>query len=58
MRLDLNMLLYAVLFLIILGLFLLSLLRRRKEEKRIRDEADVPGRQDAAPDQKQGDRTE
>jgi hypothetical protein len=33
MRLDLNMLLYALLFLIILGLFLGSLLKRIREKK-------------------------
>jgi hypothetical protein len=33
MRLDLNVLLYALLFLVLLGLFLGSLLRRRREER-------------------------
>ena len=48
MRFDLNVLLYALLFLIILVLFVQSLLRRRKEEGALRDIAPTPGNRKAA----------
>ena len=52
MRLDLNILLYAVLFLVLLGLFLGSLLRRRKEEGRSRNNGPAPDVRDTAPEEK------
>ncbi len=48
MRLDLNVLLYALLFLVLLGLFLGSLLRRRREERRGGEDAAAHGRGHAA----------
>ena len=41
---DLNMLLYVVLFLIILALFLGSLVRHRLGTRRNRDDASIPGK--------------
>jgi hypothetical protein len=58
MRLDLNMLLYASLFIILLGLFVVSLLRRRREEtENSRDTATPPGAPSATPGHDQGDGT-
>jgi hypothetical protein len=58
MRFDLNVLLYALLFLIILVLFVRSLLRRRKEERGPRGMAPTPGNREAAPEEEPGGRAE
>ena len=52
MRLDLNILLYALVFVVLFGLFLASLLRRRKEEGRSRSDGPAPDVIDTSPEQK------
>lgn len=56
MRLDLNVLLYALLFLILLGLFLVSLLRRRREERRGGGDTDRTGHAEAGSEEDRAER--
>ena len=46
---NLNMLLYVVLFFIILGLFLASLVRSRRGTRRSREDTSVPGTRQTDP---------
>jgi len=48
--LDLNLYLYLALFLLLVGLFLYSLVRRRQEEAREKDRPSEPGTGPAHPE--------
>jgi len=48
--LDLNLALYLALFLLLVGLFLFSLVRRRQEEAREKDRHSEPGRGSVDPE--------
>ena len=56
MALDLNLLLYLFLFLLLLGLSLYSVLRKRIDEDRRRDEPDLSARATADPEEGIGDK--
>ena len=53
---DLNLLLYLFLFLLLLGLSLYSVLRKRIDEDRRRDEPDLSARATADPEEGIGDK--
>ena len=56
MALDLNLLLYIFLFLIVLGLFFHSVVRKRIDENGRRDEPDLSASETADPEEGIGDK--
>ena len=58
LRLDLNPYLYLLLFLIVLGLYLFSLVKSGVESRRSREDTTLPGRRYTDPEEEPADKGE